>query len=535
MLRKVIRPGGSLGAAALRAGWVLLAAATLSNPVAAAEQTGRPADEPTPLRGRTLAFEFHASPFANLVYDLNVITGVTRGSGDAFREAWTDGGVLRPEDEPLLTRWRSLVERYPLFVEFAADEPNLPYPLGHGPGMDWKDKLAIAGYASATPAALRDRLALLVSPQDIPRFVEVVERFWPRFQRWFAAQGEAEASRFARGLRALAERQGMLGLTERMAEFYGSDVPRGQVLHFHVMFRPRTAEERSSGHVGTTASELENFAAVEVVDGESPADRIDVVMHELFHFLYWTRPLDRHLGEARAFAASGHPAAAGLYAILDEAVATAAGNGVVGKRVMTPTAFEKMLAGPGLYAEPFIRAMGAALLPTMEHVASEGGHLDDDFVRAYLALADRALGDDVRALHLLLRSRKLIVLQASETPWIMRFQQAFRGGSVGIHVGDGDWGLARYEHVSAVVMVRTESLGALEGRSPILDAERLRALTEASAGKRGVAFGIQRSVDTDLYVLAAVDDAAMAELIDLFNAARARFEGPGIVLAPPKG
>lgn len=455
-----------MGAAARRAGWALHVAATLSNPVAAAE--------PAPLRGRTLAFEFHASPFANLVYDLNVITGVTRGSGDAFREAWTDGGVLRPEDEPLLTRWRSLTERYPLFVEFAADEPNLPYPLGHGPGLDWKDKLAIAGYASATPAALRDRLALLVSPQDVPRFLEVVERFWPRFQRWFAARGQAEASRFARGLRALAERQGMLGLTERMAEFYGSDVPRGQVLHFHVMFRPRTAEELRRGHVGTTASELENFAAIEVVDHESPADRIDVVMHELFHFLYWTRRLDRHRGEARAFAASGHP--------------TAAGNGVVGKRVMTPTAFEKMLAGPGLYAEPFIRAMGTALLPTMEHVASEGGHLDD---------------------------------------------QAFRGGSVGIHVGDGDWGLERYEHVSAVVMVRTGSLGALEGRSPILDAQRLRALTEASSGKRGVAFGIQRSADTDLSVLAAVDDAAMGELIDLFNAPRARFEG-GMNRAPAR-
>ena len=96
---------------------------------------------------------------------------------------------------------------------------------------------------------------------------------------------------------------------------------------------------------------------------------------------------------------------------------------------------------------------------------------------------------------------------------------------------------ATQQFVGRPGMIGRQSQTAATAKADILplDAQRLRALTEASSGKRGVAFGIQRSADTDLYVLAAVDDAAMGELIDLFNAPRARFEGPGIVLAPPKG
>jgi len=486
--------------------------------------------EPLALKGESLTFEIDAAPFANLIYGLNAITGVTVSSSNAFREAWSSNNILRPADEALLKEWTRLTDRYPQYLDFADVVPDLPFQLSHGPSMEWKEKFTIAGYSAKTPEEFREHLGLLVSPTDVPAFMDVVDRFYPRFLTWYEAQGHPAALRFADGMRALMEHHHMLDFTQSMARFYGSAIPKDQVLHFHIMFRPRTVDERQTGHLHTNATVPENHAAIEMVDDEKPKDRIDVVMHELFHFLYWTRPLDLHVQQAKAFAASGNPAAVGLYTILDEAIAAAAGNGIIAQKVMDPAAFEKMVKKDGLYDEPFINSMAKALMPVLEETLKKGGQMDDAFAQRYLALADKTLGKEAQSLQLLLKMRNLVVFDEKQRPYCRQVKQSFRAVSNSTNVGEGHWTMQRYPHMSGVVMLRRDQLEQLKEHAALVDEKMQNAIANASDGKRGVALGFKRAVDADLYVLVAVDDAAMQELIKAFVAPRMRFEGVGVVI-----
>ena len=89
--------------------------------------------EPLPLKGATLTFEIHAAPFANFIYGLNAITGLTVSSSDAFREAWSVNRILLPADEKVLEQWSALANRYPSYVDFAEAIPELLTRLSQPP------------------------------------------------------------------------------------------------------------------------------------------------------------------------------------------------------------------------------------------------------------------------------------------------------------------------------------------------------------------------------------------------------------------
>lgn len=483
------------------------------------------------LTGATLTFEVAAQPFANFIYGLNCISGVTVCSADAFREAWQEHGVLQAADEPLLRQWAEVVGRYRQFLDFAdAQALVLPGPLTHGPGVDWNEKFVMAGYGSADPQAFAQNLSLLVTPTDVPVLMAVVTRFHPRFAAWFAGEPQQRSGAFAEGLQQLMVAHRLLAFTEAMAAFYRSALPPGQPLLFHVIYRPRTREERRSHHVKTYATVPENHAAIEMVDNEEPKERVDVVMHELFHFLYWTRSMADHVDLVNLFAATGHPAAMGVYSILDEALAAAAGNGLVAREVLGPQAFARSMKKNGLYDEPFINRLGMALMPVLAAHLKKGGTLDGTFVKTVMALAPRALGADIHSVHLLLKTRNLVVLTRAGRPWCQRFKAAFRATSNSINVGNSDWAMETYPQMSGAVMLLEGQLGEVAHHSTLVDGVTPATLRGALGAHRGVAVGIRRSAMADVYVLVAREPADMEALVAAFVRPRARFVGAGVTV-----
>src|SRR5205085_629617 len=78
--------------------------------LAAASQLGGDART---IPGKALTFELDASPIANLVYELDCMSGALHHCSDAaYREFWKDKLGWNADDDEALERWRALTRRY---------------------------------------------------------------------------------------------------------------------------------------------------------------------------------------------------------------------------------------------------------------------------------------------------------------------------------------------------------------------------------------------------------------------------------------
>ena len=111
---------------------------------------------------------------------------------------------------------------------------------------------------------------------------------------------------------------------------------------------------------------------IEVVSSEAPALRVQVPVHELFHYFFSRAPEAQREALAARFAGSADREALASYGLLDEVLATAFAQGVLASQ-LTPDELEKKLAAPrGLYADSFIDAVAKALLPALrQQLASD--------------------------------------------------------------------------------------------------------------------------------------------------------------------
>src|SRR5690606_28573909 len=88
---------------------------------------------------------------------------------------------------------------------------------------------------------------------------------------------------FLEGTAALFHAQRLDALGGRFASFYGVDTANAMVV-LHLIARP--AHESS-----TKGRQIERHAFVEVVQGDAPEKRIDVIMHELAHWFFRMSPI----------------------------------------------------------------------------------------------------------------------------------------------------------------------------------------------------------------------------------------------------
>jgi hypothetical protein len=68
---------------------------------------------------------------------------------------------------------------------------------------------------------------------------------------------------------------------EKAARFYEVDLPPGTVFQVHSMVQPRSSRSFAAGY------QLKGYSAVEAPEGGRPESVIDVVAHELFHYLFF--------------------------------------------------------------------------------------------------------------------------------------------------------------------------------------------------------------------------------------------------------
>lgn len=474
--------------------------------------------------GPALAFALRASPVANLTYQLDCMAYLEHCSRAAYRALWGEKLQWGAEDDKRLEAWRALKLAYQGTIRFEEEGTEMApgFPLLQDPVVQLEEKVRIAALQARTMDELGANLRLVMRPPDAARAVEILSALWPRFLGWWESAGLATAGPFIDQSAALIEAQGLVEFTLKVARFYQARLPRRAVVPIHVMVRPRTDQGSSNGE------RLEDQALIEVIEGERAEDRMDVVAHELFHYFHASADLAQAAALARGFVTAAHPASVAAAALVDEALATALGNGLVGRMLTPPEKFARCLARDEcLYNDRVVDRAAKALMPVVERYLAEGKTLfSPSFPADFLEAAALVLAEAGPALYL------RTVTVAFDPPFQAAKEALTRAAQSGAVWSsspvEGPRVLRRldeYPHLSGVVFVAPKDLGRLAPWEPLLGKATLRKVRAEARRWGAFAFGVRRSPKAYLFVFVAPDGPAAERLVGEFLKCPSASEG----------
>ncbi len=450
-------------------------------------------------------FVFRAGATANLVFQLDCLAGLIPCSKDVFDKAWHASGWTE-DDDAALTMWTELRGRYSGDIEDASvedAETALPLPPRR---TDVATRIRVASFGTRDREHYLDRLALFAAPADVVTARTILERFAPRaLATWRSTSPQLRAAidRYAK----LAARPDMTELMTQIAHLLDARGALTAPQVFELVARP-------PGGDATRAEQLGSVGVVEVLTGAQAESMFPVIAHEMFHAWFASSPLERQRALVEQFLATGDPLAVPAWALLDEAVATALGNGFV-QRAVDEIEYARTLAAPqGFYTDPEIDAVAKRLLPDLQaRLARRGTIFDPDFATIYL----RSLRDAFpRGLPQVAKLRMMAcvfdpslgksyekLLQVTRAGHAYCTSELSRAGEV----------LDVYPRLGSILLLTPASLtsadvGALGLDPPVLATLRQRAAREDVLAETTTRTGAAR------FVLIAKDDAAMAVLLD---------------------
>jgi hypothetical protein len=448
--------------------------------------------------------ELRASPFSNLAYQLDCMAELMPCSTQAYRELWKS--LPRTDaDEANLTAWGILRKQWHADITRRDQSAALLSFPDFRSQVSLEQRQRLASLTAGSAAGYEQAMALLVGEADAALLRRIAEHFAPRFLSWWDKEGKAITGPFLEGTRALLQEQSLGALLAAVGRFYETDEKAAGRVVIHLMARPNLGD----GH--TSAQQLERHFPTEIVQGEKPEERIDVMAHELFHYFYENMRDASAASLLKRFEASSDPKASIAYSLLNESFAAGWGNGVVGRRMMTPDKFEKLMARPGgLYSDTTVDATAKGLLPYLEASLAIGGTLSSEATyRALLEAVNEAAQEPAAQDYL--RDHAAYFTSPEHRPAHRAMRRKLRTGSVWsfqpIDEQARDFAKA-YPMVSGVVFASPAELGKLEGLVP---KKELGALRKA-AGKKPFAFAVQRTASSYWFVLVGSTPAELEAL-----------------------
>jgi hypothetical protein len=473
--------------------------------------------------GAQLHVDVRVSPVADLAHQIDCVARVIGACGTAdFTELWRTRFLRDAADSAALQAWRALRERYDAGVEI---ETGTRDAVGRelrrvSLGERWR----LAGLQARSFDDYRERLALLMLPQDRARAVAIVARFRPRFQAWWDAEAREGLTRGRDSLAVLLARSELRAMLDGAQRFYGTAGAGPDTLSLTLVARPGLVR-------GSTSAEMVAGAAVqELLPGASPAREVGVTLHEVAHFLLSSAPDSARQAIAAELGRAGVPGRA-VRALLDEGLATALGNGLV-ERALRPTAQWAAYAERprSFYNDDVIDAAGKALLPTVDSLLRAGATLREP---ATLAAIQRTLATAMGPG--LLRPRALLHdLWGFIDERVAEPREIVRALQVGLNAGNYSLSidsagamptaaLQRDPWVGAVVVAPAGSLARLAARGAF-DARELPAMRRAaSAGP--VLYGARRANGARTWVVVARSGAEARPLVQRLAALERDVDG----------
>ncbi len=473
--------------------------------------------------GAAPGFGVRISPVANLVYHLDCLSGYRRCTRAAFDELWQRLD-WNAEDERLLIRWQQLQERYRLYADFTTSAPEAPYPYTfpylQARGIDIGEKLRLASLQSRDLADYGERLRLLLQPRDAREAMAVARHFEPRFEVWWRDGAAGDLERLAAGYQGTAQRAGLAALLARVGNLFDLRLQDVADLEVNLVALPEGAR-------ASRATLIENHAIVESRRGEAPDDRLGVIVHEFVHYLYALSPRERHEAVLEAFLASERPWSLRAYNLINEAVASAIGNGIVERRLQTEAEYRRYHALPdSFYADFYVDTLAKALVPMLDRHLEDGRPLGAGFAADYLETAARALDGRLDDLALQLVSSAVVATDPALAELARLPASALTTFSLFTHItaepGLPATALTRYPELSGIVLVRAGDLPRLAGFADQSLIELMEGLSERLGA---FVYGHARSARATVYYVCSSDEAGVEWALEHLLSRSASFTG----------
>ena len=405
----------------------------------------------------------------------------------------------RDRDDEWLERWRRL--RIGMRTRVFRPEPAGTSPVPFD--------TAVKGDRDA---AFRDELG-----EEAVRHV-----FRERFGRWWRDSAAEHLAALPGHLDVSARRAGLSDRLDALQTFFAVD-PATLVSLPVVLVG---ADRRFSG--ATHGEYRDDVVYVETLMGETADARTGTIAHELAHLVYGRASRARRAEIRDWFVTHESTLAIPAYALFNEAIATAFGNGLVERSLMGEPRFERLLVLPeALYADTYIDAAGRSAMPLLDEYLADGKALDSAFVDRYIAALGERLG--ARLTDQAFWLRVMVLATSSPSLWSLADNVAERVRTGSLLQDDISQGcserclLQRYPEVPGIVAVTTDKLDTL---AELVTAEDLASMRRLSVVHGHVAYAVRRSERSLLFVAVGTDEAGAAAAVEELLDFGQIFEGP---------
>ena len=454
------------------------------------------------------------TPLANFAYQLDCVAGVARfcAGAEDFRALWKHEFGIDTSNSPHVQNWAQLRKQFSASVQ-SPGPSNAPLP---GRNLDLSKRVLITAFAARDEADYRSRLALVLPDTTSTQADAIVRALYPAFLKWWQTSGYASGKTTADALVAAIDTPKIQTHVSEIVKIFGAPAAAQTLSTVHLMYRPGLVETR-----GTSGESLGRESIAEFVGTGDAAWTTPVMLHEYAHFVFASSELARATALRDAVVKAGGDIGLPIWALFNEALATALGNGRVHRSLVSKESFEQYAAKPeSFYSAPDIDAAAKAILPLVDAtVAANGTVFDDAFVKGYVDAVRSKLADTLAKPATFMRNYTLIVDSAlgsgpdGGAPWAKQFST----GSRSMYVSkccEGDFAQAVQKNVGAALSVITvvpqnlpRLLTMLE--LPAANVDQLNDALKKSATRAAVL--IKRDGATPPLVVVVAHDAAAFE------------------------
>lgn len=258
--------------------------------------------------------------------------------------------------------------------KFKSLEPSLSQGYSY-PGLSTRENgisvegLLVTRSASATDIDdFSNRIKGLLPTLEHAVLVEVLKKIEPIYNELIWEKTSEKLSAYVESIRKVGKTSDLQAMFSKALKFYGGVWPEG--LPFQVTFYPIPGAE---GH--SSAESLGSFESVGVlVDDPNKEQTFGILFHELCHSVYESQSLDFQKELRAWFLKENHRFGRLAYGYLNEALATALGNGWAVKRATG------VLDSGSWYAHKKINGFAKAIYDRVEVYVDAGRRIDQEFV-----------------------------------------------------------------------------------------------------------------------------------------------------------
>ena len=354
-------------------------------------------------RPPSVTLDVHFEMIPNLAYQLDIVSTLfDRGRSGAYHNLWNEKFLVTKEDKAQLEAWKTI--RAKLGNQSMAESIKFPIAPVRLP-FDNEVKARLAGINATSVTDFGRRISQVMSKEDSKVLTNAMAHFSEPFRAWWESEVSEKGKSFHLKMQKLVLDPKVSESVASYVRFFQPEIANDAVIPFQLMVKPKLKGSGMSGE------QVADTAVAEFVEGESPANRIDVIVHELCHYFFWKGSSNNHIKLQKDFLGLNDPASIPAFNVMNEGLASTLGNGMLAEKFMTPESFLQYKNQERSWYGNF--AIDGASKSTFEwlkgYIAKGGSLFDQDFAKNYVEQIKQGMGSAVLSPQMQLMSANYIL------------------------------------------------------------------------------------------------------------------------------